>query len=158
MKNVLLAVLLVFVCSTGFAQSVQPEFGAGIGSFFAEEGQTFDAEALFGAVHWYAVSIPIGNETSSGVGLELGFNGDPEAESAVAYSLWSLNRTNVLGLMYGGSDMKIGESVGGRYRYDFDLRLVVGTFLAKVGPGDLAVEVYSLEENRPISFAIIYRF
>lgn len=160
-SSLLLAVLLSgLIASTSMAQTVQPTFGVGAGSFFAEEGETFDPSALYGSIHWYAVSLPFGTESSTGIGVELGFSGEAAgAGSAVAYTIWSLNRTEIVaGRIYGGSDMKIGESVGGKFRSDFDLRFVVGTFLGKIGPGNLAMELYAAEENRPISFAFIYRF
>ena len=156
----LMVLLSVLFASTVSAQNVQPAFGAGGGSFFAEEDETFDPSALYGSIHWYAVSLPFGTESSTGIGLELGFSGDvTDADSSVSYSIWSLNRTDIVkGRIYGGSDMKIGESVGGEYRSDFDVRFVVGTFLGQIGPGNLAMELYAAEENRPISFAFIYRF
>ena len=79
---------------------------------------------------------------------------------ALEYTVWSLNRATVPGTenMYAGSDLKLIQSSddGGASR-DFDMRLVTG-YVMKVGSGELRMEVYGLEENRPIAFALLYGF
>ena len=65
-----------------------------------------------------------------------------------------MNRADIVGGFYAGTDMKIVDNNNG----DFDLRIVTGTLLGEIGPGNLALEVYSLEEDRPIYFALLYRF
>lgn len=136
--------------------SIQAKVGAGGGSFFGEEDVAFDSEAAFAALQWYGVKLPI-DGGSSGIGIEIHFG------NTVSYSLWNLNRADVPGLegkLYAVADMKFGEGSGGEagYSSDFDFRTGVGSYLGKVGPGNLVVEFYTLEEDRPIAFAMLYRF
>ncbi len=155
---------------------LQATVGLGGGSFFGEEDVTFSSDALYADLHWYAVSLPV-EGGSSGVGLEVHF-GD-----AVSYSLWNLNRADVPGLtgkVYAVADMKFGqgggavatevapadsrnvqaedEPVEAGYRADFDVRVGLGAYLGKVGKGNFVLEFYTLEENRPVAFSLMYRF
>jgi hypothetical protein len=136
---------------------LQAKAALGGGSYFGEENVTFSSDALFANFHWYAVALPV-EGGSSGVGLEVHF-GD-----TVAYSLWNLNRVDVPGLegkVYGVVDMKFGEGATGEdagYRSDFDARAGLGAYLGKVGNGNFVLEFYTLEENRPVAFSLMYRF
>ena len=66
------------------------------------------------------------------------------------YAVWALSRADVAGPIYAGADVKVFDDGKG----DFDARLVVGyRVYAK-----LALEIYSLEENRPIAFSFVYKF
>ena len=164
--GVLMLGLLVGFASPAIAQDeekespvkLQAKAGVGVGSFFGEEDVTFSSEAMFANIHWYAVSLPV-DGGSSGVGLELHF-GD-----TVSYSLWNLNRADVPGLeghVYAVGDMKFGQGTSGEetsgYQADFDVRVGVGTYLGKVGNGNFSLEFYTLEENRPVAFSLMYRF
>lgn len=150
----------------------------GGGAFFGEEDETFDRNSFFGAVHAALYDYPK-VEGRSGVGIELSY---PSA--GFAFSLWNLNRVDVPGIpgMYGGGDMKFGDytSDGGfnrppgmdsvcpglpgcdqfednsGYSSDFDFRVVVGYRLGNIGSRELRLEVYTLEESKPIAFAFIY--
>jgi hypothetical protein len=157
--SMLVATVLLIAPAADAQVALKTDFGVGAGAFFAEsEEQTFSRNALFGAFHWYGVSLPM--EVGSGIGIEIGFpkEADAEGNQSVAYSLWNLNRRAVVGTVYAGADMKFGQSAGGEYKADFDTRLVVGASLGKVGSGNIAVEFYSLEENRPLAFSLLYRF
>ena len=137
--------------------SVQAKFAAGAGSFFGEEDVAFDSDAAFAAIHYYGLKLPL-EGGSSGVGIEVHFG------EKVSYTLWNLNRADIPGLegkAYAVADMKIGEDAGGEvggFGADFDFRAGVGSYLGKVGSGNLVLEFYTLEENRPIAFALLYRF
>jgi hypothetical protein len=133
---------------------LQPTVGLGGGSFFAEENATFSSDALFAMLHWYAVGLPLA-DASSGLGLEVRFGG------AVTYSVWSLNRAEVPGLggkVYGVADMKFGTGAPEGYSADFDFRTGLGASLGQVGKGEFLMEFYTLEEDRPIAFSVMYRF
>ena len=133
----------------------QAQFAVGFGSFFGEEDVAFNPDALFAAIHWYGLSLPL-PEGSTGIGVELGYG---TLEGNTSYSLWNLNRMDIVPKrIFGGLDMKFAQSAGGTFTADFDARMVVGAWLGKVGKGNFALEIYSLEENRPIAFLVKYRF
>lgn len=115
----------------------------GGGSFFADEDTTFSINSFSATVQWQGLSLPGG--VNAGVGLE---------GSKETFTLWSLNRRKIAGSAYGGMDMKI-FAYG---KADYDLRIVTGTVLSNIGRGKLVLEVYALEENRPLSFAFLYAF
>jgi len=166
MKKVLMAavVALAFLTGSAFAQDIDNDkslfaldvsAAAAWGSSFAEEDDTLSQDAQFGAAHVDVLAVDLFDSTS-GVGLEVAFGGDLE------YTVWSLNRAVVPGTgnrVYAGSDLKLIQSAeDGGAEGDFDLRLVTGYHLAEVGPGQLSVELYFIEENRPVSFALKYGF
>lgn len=148
-----MAIMAVLLCRTAFAQELDLKgLAVGGGSAFGEEEETFDTSALFGSVQWHGLKLPM--NSSTGVCLEIGVKPSDEGENRLPFTLWSLNRTEIVGDFYAGTDLKILENS----QTDFDLRIVTGTLLSTIGEGKLVLEVYSLEEDRPISFAVLYRF
>lgn len=162
-KMLILAAVVALItmggASTAFAQDgffdLQiPDFAVGWGTELGEEDQTFSRDAQFATVHANLLGLNKIFDLQTGVGVEVQFGG------ALEYTVWSLNRATVPGTenMYAGSDLKLIQSSddGGASR-DFDMRLVTG-YVMKVGSGELRMEVYGLEENRPIAFALLYGF
>lgn len=148
MRRLLLALgLVIGLVSPVAAQEFNVSPAVGGGSFFAEEEETFDTSNLFAAVQLGLVDFRF-LDVGTGVAAEAGYS-----DGQITYSLWNLNRAPVVGGLYTGTDVKFISNYGEGTKGDFDLRLVIGY---KAGKVDL--EVYSLEENRPIAFAIIYRF
>ncbi len=133
------------------AQTLTGDVAVGGGGLFGEEDQTFNRESLFIAAHWSGVDLPL--NVGSGLGIEVSFPG--QEELSVAYSLWSLNRVDISDNLYTGTDIRISKQNG----TDFDLRIVVG-FNVTIPRTDsrFSVELYSLEDERPIAFAVLYRF
>lgn len=124
----------------------------GGGSLFSDEDTTFNTNTLFGAVQWRGLKLPL--NVSTGIGIEFSVKPDLEGERELVYTVWALNRADIVGNFYAGTDMKILEEGAS----NFDLRIVAGTLLGTIKGSELVLEIYSLEENRPISFAILYRF
>jgi opacity protein-like surface antigen len=167
MKKMLTAavVALMMLGTFGLAQAQDEEkaplfsfdvaVAAGYGSKFAEEDETFEQDSQYGTAHVDILGIDL-FDTTSGVGMEVQFGGELE------YTVWSLNRATVPGTgdrVYAGSDLKLIQSADdGGAEGDFDLRLVTGYRLAEVGPGQLRFELYFIEENRPIAFALLFGF
>lgn len=162
MKKLLTTIAFLMLAAVASAQEPKEpavSFGlhlaAGGGFNFGEEDQAFDASSFYAAVQADAVEFDLFNATS-GLGLELNFSGP----GTTRYSLWSLNRADVPGVkgVYGGADMKIAQNgEGGEgFAADFDTRIVTGYRFGKAGPGDLRMEVYAIEENKPIRVAFLY--
>ena len=138
----------------------------GVGSFFAEETQTFSVNQMFFAVQYEGLTLPF-RETATGAALELGWRS--LRGNGLSYALYSRNRTKIAGPTYGGMDFKLTSGApGDQWRADIDMRLVIGVHLGKVWSGVLDVEFYALEETsagtqlqpssaQPISFAILFR-
>lgn len=148
-----LFVLSFFAHAPAVAQELvlKDALAFGGGSVFGEEGETFDTSALFGSVQWRGLKLPL--NSSTGIGLEISSKPDELGESKLTLTVWSLSRADIVGGIYAGTDLKIMENT----RSNFDLRVVAGTLLGKIKGGELALEIYSLEEDRPISFALFYR-
>lgn len=154
------AMIIVFFVLAFFARApavaqelvLKDALAFGGGSFFGEEDTTFDTDALFGAVQWRGLKLPM--NSSTGVGLEISSKPDEGGENRLTLTMWSLTRADIVGGIYAGTDLKIMENT----RSDFDLRVVTGTVLEQIWGGELVLEIYSLEEDRPISFAVFYRF
>ena len=131
------------------------DLSAGWGSVFAEEEETFSRDAQYATVQADILGVDLFDATS-GVGLEVQFGGELE------YTVWSLNRATVPGTgerMYAGSDLKLIQSADdGGAEGDFDLRIVTGYRLAEVGPGQVSFELYFIEEDTPIGFALLFGF
>ena len=128
---------------------------AGWGSEFAEEKATLSADQMKAVVHADLLGIDLFDSTS-GISAEFNLGGEQE------YSIWSLNRAVIPGSngrLYAGSDLKIvqNDQVKGA-KGDFDLRLVAGTQLARIGSGALNIEFYMIEEDRPMAFSLVYDF
>ncbi len=165
MKKLLMAAVVAFMMlggagaasaqeDDGFFDLQIPDFAVGWGTMFGEEDETFSQAAQFAAVHANLLGLNKVFDLQTGVGVEVQFGG------ALEYTVWSLNRATVPKTenMYAGSDLKLIQSSddGGASR-DFDMRLVTG-YVTAVGPGELRMEVYFLEENRPVAFALLYGF
>lgn len=148
---IVLVLMLAFAWPTKVQAQVIPgidDLSVGGGSYFADEDETFDTDALFLAAQLDGFDLPMGANT--GVGVEVRF---PSREGlSVAYTVWSLNRIKV-GPIYTGTDLKIwsGNNVN-KHKWNFDARIVVAAPLGKIKGYDLSLEIYSLEENRPIAF------
>ena len=149
-------IFLAFILNATPLKAQELEFkdalAVGGGSLFGEENQAFNTNTIFGAVHWRGLKLPM--NSSTGIGIEISVKPSLEGERELVYTMWSLNRADIIGDFYAGTDMKILEEGAG----NFDMRIVTGMLLGKINEGELALEVYSLEENRPISFAIFWRF
>jgi len=148
--------LIFFLLNTAPTSAQQLEFkdtlAVGGGSLFGEEVQTFSTNTLFGAVHWQGLKLPL--NISTGIGVEFSVKPALEGGNELVYTIWNLIRAKISERFYAGTDAKLLEEGAG----NFDQRIVTGMILGKIRDHELALEVYSLEENRPISFAIFYRF
>jgi len=166
-KMLTIAVAIMLLAASTFAQEpvvVAPdpfleftaEYAVGYGSMLAEESETFSQDAQFVAGHVDVLSVDLFDSTS-GVGVEVQLGSD-----TLQYQVWSLNRATVPGTsgrLYGGSDLKLLQSTNdGGADANFDVRIVTGYRLGKIGPGQLRFEIRFIEENRPMSFAVLYGF
>jgi len=142
---------------------VTPDFAGGVGFvFLGEEDQTFSTDALFGVFHWNGLKLP-GPNVSTGVGIEFHpttINLEGNTIANVDYRIWSLNRFDCPAALYCGADMQIGKGGDGGYQGDFDLRIVTGLRIAGIGDtaGEVNLEMYFLEDDRPIGVAVIVRW
>lgn len=153
--SVLFVPLLFFAIGTEPATAQELDLknlSAGGGSIFAEEDETFDASALFGAVQWRGVKLPL--NTSTGIGVEFSAELDAEGERGLICRMWNLVRVKISERLYAGTDTKFVEN----RKTDFDSRIVTGILLGTIGGNELVLEIYSLDENKPIYFAAFYRF
>lgn len=159
MKFLATLIFTTFLASSAIAQDsffdINADFAAGWGSSMGEESETFSQESQYVIGQANLLNVDL-FDTTSGVGVEVMFGGE------VQYTVWSLNRATVPGTndrAYAGSDMKILQSTDqGGAEGNFDLRLVTGYRLANIGPGQLRVELYFIEENKPIAFGLLYGF
>ena len=76
----------------------------------------------------------------------------------VDYRVWSLNRADCPSALYCGVDLKIGQGGDGGWVSDFDQRIVVGVAIADQPSFDVNLEIYSLEDDRPVSAAVLVRW
>lgn len=165
MRNLFAFLAVLLLAAGASAQEPDPKpdpfldfdlnLAAGWGSVYDNEARTLSRDAQYAVLHADLVGFEW-LEARSGVALEYQFAG------TVNYAVWQLNRAEVPGTngrIYGGGDLKFLEGGGPDDFYgNFDLRAVAGTELARVGPGELAVETYLLEENSKIRFAFLYDF
>lgn len=162
MKKLLFAtIVLMLAAGAGAQEPKEPavSFGlhlaAGGGFSFGEEDQAFNAQSFYAAIHADAVEFDLFNATS-GIALELNFSGP----GTTRYALWSLNRADIPGVKsaYGGADLKVAQngSGGEGFEANFDTRIVTGYRFGKVGPGDVRLEVYAIEEDKPLRVAFLY--
>jgi hypothetical protein len=143
---------LVLCGSTARSQDLRLDLSAGFGSYFAEENETFSTDAMFASLRGDVLGFNFMDATS-GIGVDVHTSQD------LNWKVWSLNRASVIGdRMFAGTDFKLFESNGGGAEENFDFRLVTGSNLGKAGPGSVLVEFYALEEDRPIAFAIVYKW
>ncbi len=154
----------------------------GFGSFFDQEAVTFSSEALYVAVQWHGIGLPVIKEGAS-TGLlfeghaaqilgqeEFGNSMRVQSLSSVDYRLWSMSRIPISAIplnilqsgsvsrMYSGTDILLAEGGSGDYTDDFDVRLVFGGDMGVLGPGNLAFEIYSFQDDQSIAFAFFYGF
>jgi hypothetical protein len=148
MRKLILAGLLCLLPLAVSAQELGFSPSVGGGSLFAEEDETFDTSNFFASLQIELVGVSF-LDIDSGVSAEAGYSG-----GQITYSVWNLNRAPVGKGMYAGSDFKILSNYGEGTKGDFDVRAVVGYNASD----NVSFEVYSLEEDRPISFAFLYRF
>lgn len=160
---VLLAI--VFTTSTALAQdddekdppvSLDLEFAVGLVlSLEGEDVDTFTFDQTSLAIHADLIGWDF-MDASSGLGIEVALGGDLE------YTVWSLNRMDIPGTggrIYTGGDMKLLQSSNtGGVSSNFDFRIPVGVNVGDFGPVDLRVEATLVEENRPISVAVLVGF
>ncbi len=167
----------------------------GFGSFFDQEAVTFSVAALYVAVQWHGIGLPIIEEgTSTGILLEghaaqilgqeeFGYSMRVQDLSTVDYRIWSMTRVPISAIplnilqsgsvsrMYTGVDVLLAEGGTGRspppdradwpendWTGDFNQRFVLGGDLGVLGPGNVAFEIYSFQEDVPIAFALFYGF
>lgn len=154
MKQLLAFLFAFFLASSASAQfDVAADVAAGGGFMFAgDEDSVFSADSLYAGFHWNGLQLP-GPSVSSGVGIEfhpatVNVAGDTVTAD---YRIWSLNRTDCPAALYCGVDLKIGEGGDGGWTADFDQRIVLGVRVARIASAVLNLEVYSLEDDRPIS-------
>lgn len=88
----------------------------------------------------------------------------------VDYRIWSMSRVPVSvipigalqngtpGRMYTGVDVLLAEGGPVDRTNGFDARFVIGGDLGIIGVGNLVFEIYSLQQDVPIAFAVFYGF
>jgi len=154
----MLAAALLLFSGVAFGQEEEQgvlrlDMAAGVNTGLTGEEETFSFDGLSGLFHADLLGVDFMDATS-GIGLEASFGGELE------YTIWSLNRASIPGTgstLYGGTDLKLFQSDNAEgLNRNFDLRVVTGTRVGKIGPGNLRFEVYFIEENRPVSFAVLY--
>jgi hypothetical protein len=158
--RLLLALSLAVAAPASAQLAVNADFAVGGGlSMAGDEGAVFSASSLYAAVHWNGLSLPW-LDSSTGIGVELkpatiALDGNVVSAD---YRVWSLNRVNCPKALYCGVDLKIGQGGDSGWAADFDQRIVVGVRLARLGAAVLNLEVYSLEDDRPVSAFLAVRW
>lgn len=156
------------------------QWAFGFGSFFDQESVTFSAKALYGTVQLHGVGFPaLAEGTSTGIAIE----GHPaqlltksggdfrfQALDNVDYRVWSINRvpmsvipinifqSGTLSRVFSGLDILLYEQGPEDWTGEHDTRMVIGGDLGVLGPGNVVVEIYMLQQDVPIAFAIFYGF
>lgn len=147
-KKLFLSLSVLLFAGLASAQDVDFHYAVGGGSLFAEEDETIDTSNLFGAVQAEVMGFDFLN-IDTGVAVEAGY------DSTLTYSVWNMNRAPIAGPLYAGTDLKIMKRDAlGATSSDFDVRVVAGYKVDK----NIRLEIYTLEDERPISFALLYRF
>ena len=152
--------MLALLLSSSVNAQVQGDFAAGVGfDFRGEEDAVFDANSLYGAVHWNGLKLP-GPSVTTGIAVEF----HPASVSVdgsvvnVDYRIWSLNRGDCPSALYCGVDLKIGQGGDGGWVADFDQRIVMGISVYQGDALNVNAEFYTLEDDRPVSFAVLVRW
>lgn len=149
----------------------------GFGSFFDQESVTFSQKALYGVFQFHGLGFPALEEgVSTGVSVEghpgsllTVSEGDIRVQNLnnVDFRVWSITRVPVSTIPFGifqsgmlsrtfsGLDVLLHEQ-GADWTGNHDVRMVLGGDLGVFGPGNFVVELYLLQENVPIAFAVIY--
>jgi len=134
-------------------QALELPYLFGAGSFFSDESTTFSGDALFLSAMWHGVhppGVPPELDVTAGTRVEIGKSTlSAETFNDVNVRVYSSNRVRVASIIT-GMDFKILDSGG----WDFDTLLVGGYVVTK----HVEFEVYFLEEQRPIAWAVHYRF
>lgn len=154
----LLVVLFVLMAASSSGQ-VQGDFAAGVGfDLKGEEETVFSTDAFYGAFHWNGLKIP-GPSATTGLAVEFHPSTiSVEGETVnVDYRIWSLNRFDCPSALFCGTDLKIGQGGNGGWVADFDQRIVMGVSLYQ-GSVNVNAEFYMLEDDRPVSFAVLVRW
>lgn len=157
------------------------KFAIGGGSFFDQESVTFSKEALYVSLQWHGVQLPFIREgTSTGIAFE----GHPaslfeqelsekvriRALDHVNWRIWSITRvplsavpvrafqSGTLGRMFVGTNVLVAEGGPRDFTDGFDTTLVIGGDLGRAGPGNIVLEIITLQDDVPISFLFVYGF
>jgi hypothetical protein len=131
-------------------QALELPFMVGAGSYFADESTTFSGDALFISAMWHGFhppGVPGALDVTAGTRVEIGTSNVQFDD--VNVRVYSSNRARLVNLIT-GVDMKILDSGG----WNFDTLIVGGYVLSK----NVEFELYFLEEERPIAWAVHYRF
>lgn len=157
---VVFATVLLLFTGTVYAQEaviIDINYTAGASFSIADDengNKAVDFSAVTGLFHVDILEFNFMDATS-GVSLEAMY-----ANKDFNYAVWSLNRVSVPGSkdrVYAGTDLKLLQSdENNGPTADFDVRIIAGTRIGKIGPGALKFESYFIEENIPISFAVLY--
>lgn len=163
------------------AQFQVDAFSFGAGTFFGDTGISFSAESLFVELQFHGVALPfIKTGTSTGIALEghlakmFGRNTWKNLQtlqfSEMSWRIWSITRVPLSAVpvkslqsgtpsrVFAGTDLLVAEGGPVDYTGGFDARFVLGGDLGVIGPGNLVLEVYMFEQNKPVYFAMIYGF
>jgi len=160
MKKLLPLSLLLGLVAAPSAAQIKMDFAGGAGFMFSgEEDQAFDAKSLYGAFHWNGLELP-GPSVSTGIGIE--FHPATVVVDGtvltVDYRVWSLNRFDCPGRLFCIADLKIGQGGEGGWASDFDERVGFGMLIAKQERFEINMELYFLEDDRPIAALMAIRF
>lgn len=156
-------------------------FSFGAGTFFSDTGIVFSSESLFVELQFHGLALPfIKQGTSTGIALEghlakmfgrsVWDNHQTLQFSEMSWRIWSITRIPLSAVpikslqsgtpsrVFAGTDLLIAEGGPSDYTGGFDARFVMGGDLGVIGPGNLVLEVYTFEKNKPVYFALIYGF
>ena len=155
-------------------------FSFGAGTFFDNDGIVLSSESLFVELQFHGIALPfIKQGTSTGIALEGHLasmfgrerwaNYEAMSFSEMSWRIWSITRVPLSAIpikalqsgsasrIFAGTDLLIAEG-GTDYTKGFDVRFVIGGDLGAIGPGNLVLEVYTFEPEKPVYFAFIYGF
>jgi len=134
-------------------QALEATYSVGGGSYFSDEATTFTGDALFFAAQWHGFDefpgVPAALDVSTGAMAEIGKSSLTASVDDIHVRIWSTERLRI-GNVITGTDMKIVDSSD----FDFDLRVVTGYAFSK----QASIEIYFLEDQRPVAWALFYRF
>src|SRR3990172_3158943 len=137
---------------TQLTDEYEKNYAVGFGSYFSEEQATFGGDALFlnAKLHGFELpNMPVALDVASGTRIEFGKSALGTSVGDVHVRVYSMNRVR-LGRVETGMDAKVMDSDG----WNFDFVVPVTYLLSK----NFEFEVFFLEEERPIAFALNYRF
>lgn len=143
MKKVIVFLFAVLFASYASAQT----FEAG-GSVLVNDEDAIDVSDARLFVSVTGLGLPLPGEARTGFVVEAGYS------TAVIWSLWSMNRTEMKRVI-AGADVRIargGPDLG--TAFDVAFRIVGGYRVTE----NLGVYAYLLEENTPFAFAVGWKF